>query len=82
MWKKLGWNDFDNLLENGIVPLHVLPKVSSHTAVVEYMKEAQSLTTQRAGSIAPLLPQLQIGIMWKGVSTALRANFTVLAGRA
>ena len=54
------------------VPLHVPPKVSNHFAVVEYMKEARSLITQRAGSI--VLPQLQIDIMWKGVMCSIKGN--------
>ena len=53
------------------MPLVVPPKVSSHLAVVEYMQEAVSLITQRAGSIN-LLPQLQIGIMWKGVMCSIK----------
>ena len=35
-------NDFDNFLENCIVPLIVLPKVSSHFAVVEYARGSVS----------------------------------------
>ena len=53
--------------------LIVPPKVSSHLAV-EYMQESLSLTTQGTGSIVLLLPQLQIGIMWKGVMCSIKGK--------
>ena len=46
-----------------------------------YMQEAQSHTTQRACCIV-LLPQLQIGIMWKGIMCSIKGNLhALLAGR-
>ena len=62
--------------------LIVPPKVSSHLAVVDFMQEAPSLTTQGAGSVVLLLPQLQIGIMWKRVMCSIKGNFMVLDGKA
>ena len=56
-----------------MVPI-VPPKVSSHLAVVEYMQEALSLTTQGAGSVVLLLPQLQVGIMWKVVMCNIKGK--------
>ena len=58
-----------------------ITEVSNHFAVVDYMKEALSLTIQRAGSFV-LPPQLQIGIMWKGVMSSIKGKFMELAGRA
>ena len=59
--------------------LIVPPKVSSHLAVVEYIQEGLSLTSQGAGSVV-LLPQLHIGIMWKGVMCSIKSKLHDVGG--
>ena len=50
-----------------------ITEVSNHFAVVDYMKEALSLTIQRASSFV-LPPQLQIGIMWNVVMSSIKGK--------
>ena len=58
-WRELSLvRQIEQSLKDCIIPLVIIPEVSSHLAVVQYMQEALPLPTKRAGSFALLLPQL------------------------